>query len=297
MTKTEIESQTQDKIIEKYDALKSGDISREDWALYLCNLLENYIKKLIAVKHRTIGADYQDLIQQGYLAVCEQLDNYDPHLGMPTSYFTEFINQYTKDACDNSGMTKYYVGTATKLEKIAKKYGYDGITDPNLSPDTLAVLANTSLMTVLETIKFKSATLVSLEATSENFEMESTFKTPEHAALDKERDEFLRSQFDKLSPLEKYLLLETVLSDEPKSYRAILAALKTPELHARFEDELPNKVEQVYLEQKTNHALRRIRYSPGAKKLFQMEERPIELVEQASTDDIESAIMSNLLEL
>lgn len=299
MIKKELAKVDQNKIIEVYENYQIGEITKDSYLLFLLDLLENYIKDRIEKKHRTVGAEYEDLMQQGRLAVITMADRYDPHITMPSSFFTDYIDQYMKDILNNEGMTKYYVGTATKLEKVAREYGYTGCTDPRLTPDTLAVLADTSLMTVLETLKYKQQTIVSLEATSDNMDIEdNVFKNPEKSLIDAERSEFINKQLKKCSPLEQYLLGLTVLAETPKSYRTLVKELKKPEIFALFKSELPPKIEQVFLEQKVNHALRRIKYNPTTKRFASFSEEPVfDVIEQATDKDIENAILANLEDL
>ena len=152
-------------------------------------------------------------------------------------------------------------------------------------------------MTVLETRKSKSTTCVSLEATSENLDLESSFKNPEKAFLDAEMSEFLLSQYMKCSKLEQFLLDNIVLADKPVSDRTLLIRLKTPERMEEFGSELPLHADQVFLEQKTNQALRKIRLNPRLKSLNKDAVPEVELIEQASVDDIESNIVNNYITL
>lgn len=295
MKKSEIEKQTQNILINKYEAYHTGTLSRDDYVSYLLDLLENFIKQRIGVKKRFISAEYEDLMQQGRLAVIAKADSYDPHCGMPTSYFTYYIDQYMKEALNNDGMTRYYVGTATKLEKVAKEYGYEGCTDPRLSPDKLAILADTSLMTVLETIKYKNQSTVSLDEWNG---VSSDFETPENMLILKERDELLSKQFSKCTELEKFLLTNIVMRDKPMSFRALIKNLNTDEMQEKFKDELPKCIDQIYLENKLNCALRQMQRNRSVSDYLPKKKNQWErLIEQATAEDIENAIESNLLEL
>ena len=280
---------------EKYDAYQAGEITWDDYQLFMLSLLKNYVKYRIKTHHRTLGAEYEDLMQAGSLAILENLKKFDPHRSSPTSFFTKHIDEKHRKLCAAPEIREHYSATATKLDKVAKNWGYEGLMDPNLTADTLSILAEVSLTTVIETMKLRSITSVSLDSVTENIDtIESHFKNPEQACLDKELAEFVHSQYDKLTDLEKFLIEKTVLSAKPTSYRTILMILKTDEYREMFKDELPKNVDQVFLEQKTNYALRRIRYSSDASRFLGLNNNPIDIVEQATEEDITNAILANI---
>lgn len=285
------------EIIDTYDNYKAGKIPKNDYVLFLLDFLENYIKQRINVKHRTMGAEYEDLMQQGRLAVINYADEYDPRRSMPSSYFTTYIDQYMKEILNNGGVPKHYVAAAAKLNKVAREYGFESCTtDPRLTPDTLAVLANMSLMTVLETLKYMKKTVVSLDSTSDNIEVEdSVFKNPVNKLLDQERNEFVKRQISRCTPLELYLLTNLILTEKPKSYRTLVIELKKPEFKELYKDELPETIDQVNLERIVNNIIRRIQHNPNTKKYVPeavnaYDEVP-EFDKQACESDIEKSIM------
>ncbi len=301
----------QSKIIEKYDLYKAGKISRQEYCEHILEVLEFYIKSRITAKHRTLGADYEDLMQQGYLAIMEKVDVYDPRRSRPTSFFTDYIDQFQKDALKNSGMTRYYLSMATKLERIAKKYGFEGILDPRLEPDKLSILADVSLTTVLETIKAKAQSNVSsYEAVTDNVELDTEsgfnpgFKNPETCYLENETHRFLQSELDKLSPLQQFLVINITAAANPMSYRKIVKLLKDPEYHYLLTDkegkDISGKIDQTTLEQALQQALRRLSHNTNLNKLVSFKKKRayeiIEEEEQASVDDIFSAIENGALE-
>ena len=298
MIREQIGAQTKETICKKYDDYREGKTTKDEWTIYLLDLLENYFKSRISKKHRTMSAEFDDLMQQSRLAVIENIDKYNPHISMPTSYFTNFIEQYTREALNNVGLTTHYIAAAVKLEKAAKQHGFTGMTDPNLSPDTLAVLADVSVNTVINTIQQKQISVVSLSVTNENFESTSPFASPENVCLEKERVEFITEQVNKLSPLEKFLIQRVDLADKPESYRSILKYLKRDGNIEQFRSEIPNDVNQIFLEQKHNYAIRRIKYSPAAKRYIGEDTAPaapIAIEEQALTSDIDAAVTSGLV--
>lgn len=299
-TKEQKKKYDHEKTIELYDKWKAHEIERSEYLQYLCDVMMNFIKHRIKEKHRTLGAEYEDLLQEGYVAVCAMADTYNPHITKPATYYQQRIDEKTKDACRKADtkMTRYYLTKAYELERAARENGFEGLNDPLLTADTLSVLSGLPLTTVLEARKYAGYSTVSLEAASDNRDIESPFITPERAILEKEKLEFINEQLESLSPLEQYLIKETIMADKPKSLRKILEDLRTPEIKATYECELPKKVEQVFLQQVINHALRRIKRSVKSRQIVEMPEADIiDYVEQASEDDVESAIINNMLDL
>lgn len=297
-TSKRISEKKYQRMMDMYDEYMAHTKSKEEYVVALLDLLDGYIKYRIMLKKRTVSAEYEDLMQQGRLAVLEQIDTYNPHQSKPSSFFTQYIDQYTREITRNEGMTNYYSQCSFKLDKVAKQYGYEDFCDSRLSADTLSILAEVPLMTVLETRKNKETTCISLEATSDNLELESSFKNPEKALLDAEMSEFLYSQYMKCTELERFLLDNLVLADKPVSYRTLLIQLKTPEMRQKFKKELPLHPDQVFLEQKTNHVLRSIRFNPRLKALNKNDIEPeIDIIEQASVEDIEANIVNNFISL
>ena len=275
-----------------YAKYRSGELSKDEWVLYLNGVLTNYMKYIIRKKCWHLAEDAEDLLSQGTLAIVEYADKYNPARATPTSYFTRYIEQYMREGMKKT-MTKHYSTAAKKMDKVLRTFGYSGIDDPKLSPEKISILTDLSVKTVKKTMEQVQISVASLSSTSENFETSAVregFQNPEKIFLEKEEKELLIDQLDKCSRLEQYLLGEIILSTEPKSYRQVLIELKDPELglDKEFEDELPKKLNQLFLEQKVSHALRKIAYSQAAKRLYQREQ-PFEYV-QASEEDILAAI-------
>lgn len=287
-------------LTQQYDAYRNNEISRDEYAMYLISHLEHYIEFCINRRHRLLGAEYDDLMQSGRMAIIEKIDDYNPYIATPTSYFTAYINQYTKETVikNNTGSTQYYISKVVKLEKVAKANGYTGITDPELPPDILSILSGEPLKTVIETIKIKNCqATASLDATSENMDIEGTYQSPEAVIIKQETDSFLMKQFLKCSPLERFLLIHTVLSEEPYSYCQMVKILKTEEYRERYEEELPKRLDQVFLEQKVNGALRKIRHNPRTAEYVKAKCPWENIPEQISKEDMDKAISCHLFDL
>ena len=287
MTKAQLKKNSKEIEIEMYERYKAGKISKDDYTMWMLDLLSNYIKSRISnMPHKY----YEDLYVAGQSAIIAQIDKYDPHAARPTSYFTSYIDEYTHtELRDQTGLTtQHYETNRQRLKKAAREYGYEGLNDPNLTPETLHIISGVALKTVCECLIIDGVIVDSLEACSENQDYMGTYKTPEQAVMEKQSSDFLESQLKKCTPLERFLLEERVMSDEPESFRSLVIMLKQPEWREFFKNELPNGVDQVTLEQKLNHALRRIQQNTSTKK-FAYVNGVDNFNEQASAYDIDEA--------
>lgn len=299
MTQKEIESVTQDDIIAVYESYKCGAIARNDWVLYLVDLLDNYFKREIRRLHRTEGAEYADLMQNCYLMVVDLADVYDPHLSMPTSFFTTYITQYTKEILDNGGMSVYYVGIAAQLEKAAKEAGYPmGMTDPACDAQTLHILTGISLETIQNTLQQKQLQVASLDQVSENFSTPSSYANPEAALLEEEQNKFAHELYERLDPLEQYLVywIDLAAPSEKKTYRSILLEIRgSDEMQQEFSKDLGRSYDQRTLEGLHNRAIQKMQNSIKTVKYLGIDNRTVVLEEQATEDDISNAVAAGIL--
>lgn len=298
MTKAQLKALTQEDIIAKYDDYRAGKLDSSDYILFLKDVLENYFISMINKLHRTMSSDFEDQMQQCYLALCEHYDQYDPHLSTPTSFFTKYIVQYTKQALDNGGMSPYYVSLATQLDKAAKQYGYTGINDENLDAQTLATISNTPLESVVNTLEQQRITLNSLSETTENIVAKNKFVNPEQAVLDEELKNFCEAQLARLTPLEHFLVYYQDMADpsEKKSYRTLLITIKqSPELMEKFKADLKTPgFDQRTLEAIHNRAINKMSNNVQTKRYMDNRNNDITF-EQASDDDIAGAVNLGLL--
>lgn len=272
-----------EELISIYDKYIAGETPIKVWCECLVVTLEDYIKYRIGVKKRYIGAEWDDLMQQGYLAICDNVKNYNPHIAAPGTFFTPYIDQYTKDICKNPGMTAHYNSIYNKMDNAAKKYGFDGCEDPKLTAEKLSIIADCPMASVVEALKHKQWTEVSFEAASENFELEdTTFKNPETVIIERETMEFVRERLARCTPLEQYLIEIHNRINEPVSFRKMCSLFDTPEYRRQF-SELPKNLNQVYFERKYSHAIEKIRYMPSYRKAFS--EYGGDTYEQATEED------------
>lgn len=267
MNKTEIKAQTPDVVIAKYENYKQNEVlGWEEWVSYLLDYLENFIKYRIRERHATLGAEFEDLMQQGRMAIIEHAKEFDPRRAQASTYFIRYIDQRIKESTDTKCMNKYYLGIACKLEKVAKDYNYTGLDDPNLTLHDLQILSGESIKTIKETFDLMNMQLVSFEAVSENIDLPSLYDNPETSYIKKERSDFLKKEFSKLTPLEQMLVANSI-SNKPLSYKKLVKELSTEEKRIQFEDELPKTIDQKFLEQTVFNALSKIKHTKAFSQL------------------------------
>lgn len=280
----------QNDVCREFGRWKSNEISEKEYAEYLCNAMENYIKFRIAVGHRTLGAEYDDLIQQGRLAVLKEVERYDPNKSMLTSYFTQRVDAALKEICDTGASTKYYVSNASKLQDAAKVAGI-ALPITEIKPDTLAVIAGMSISTVMQTLEQIGRTKCSLDEVGDSFDGRK-FQSPEEAIVEQERNQFVQGLFDECTPLERYLIREKFLGDKEGNYRTIVANLRKPEIAEKYRDELGGrKVDQGFVKKTIARVLHRMKAATKTRKFMGEDpkktwDRPVMELRPEDIDDI-----------
>ena len=329
MEAAELKKQTQDVIIKRYEDVLAGRSSYNEWLEYLLDIMEYYIKDYTAKMGRTkTPQDFEDYMQEGRLAVIKKAPEYDPHISMPSSYFTLQIEAGQQAFAKKSGQTSYYVSEAVTLNKIAREAGYSGINDPALSANVLIELSHEPATTVLNTLEMLKMSSSSLEAVTENIDIESTYKNPEEIALENERNEFVFERWNELSPFEQFLLFHIVLVDPPVkgvsekknegvsrrkmpwlkvgkerlSYCEMCVLLNSkehPEYREIYKKYLPKKITTQTLQNIVNSALAKLAQATETQDYLEFEEDDIDFdeIEQATESEIEKAMMENLLDL
>ena len=296
MNQAEIDAQTQEVVIQKYELFKKGRITKETWATYLSNLLENYIKRRIAQNHRTIKAEFDDLMQSGRLAIMEKYLSYDPHLSAPSTFFTPYIDQNLRETQQNaSGIgTSHYSAKAGVLDKVAKKHGFEGLMDKRLDDLTLSVISGVSLKTVIKTRESKQINVISVDdENNQNLATNYVYASPEDVCVRKERKKFLNDRLDTLDPLDRYILLSVEV--DGKTYSRLQQELATDEAR-RLYPSLPEKAGQLFIQQRHNYAIQKLRQNPTLRNYVGIKgNTSLEIVEQASEADIDSAFAAGQL--
>lgn len=290
------------EVIDAYEKMNAGEITVQDYMMVLLNKLEPYIKSRIAAKHRTVGAEFNDLVSAGQEAVIREALKYNPYQSMPTSFFTVYIDSAMKDEVRGPSITTHYVSMIRMLDKIAKENGYENCIDPRLSFQTLCILASSiinkekkvSTKTIREALKIKRCEVVSLDTQVGDF-VESPFDTPEQLLLKKEKTSHLNKMLESLSPLDLYILQSTICR-ETSSIRGVVADLNTPEIQSRFG--LHKKIDASFVNKRQKLALRKLRFMDTNNYLEltdSSDDMFLDVYEQATEDEIASAVEADCI--
>ncbi len=292
----QLEAVKKEKVfVAKYNAYKANEISSDEYQLFAIQVLENYVKKLISKYHKTAYGEYEDLTQSAYVKILEHLEDYNPYMTEPTTFFDPYIKEGLKG--ENKDGSKHYESTIVKLNKVAQEAGYIDCFDPMLTPQMLSILSGKPLKTVVKALEYKQETsFVSLEAVSENQDIESPFDTPEAAYIKKERKDLLSKLFEtQLTSFEKWLITNR-LEDVSNNY--MLGKLKDDSFKALFEDDevaTKAKFNKDYLDSRFYTATRKLAGNPIIRNYGSIREKYVFAGsdEQASYDDIASAFIAD----
>ena len=270
MSKKEIENQTREKIIKLYEMKEKGEISEQAWRDYIVNLLGNYINKRIGVKNilktGTYLTTYEDCYQNAVMGVLENIHKYDPHISMPTSFFTEFIDEYIRKTMPATKLTsEYYETTENKANSILREEGYTGIMDPMLDNVTIHALTGISLKTIEQIKELNKGQFVSLDDEDMKHIESMSDYVPEKHIIKEETNKFLREQLSKLTPLERFVLAKLQIGDDITTIRKLVGILNESD---EFLDERNKTVNQLFIEEVHMRALLKIQNSPRTREML-----------------------------
>ncbi len=202
-SKTEKEAREIQDIMCRY---RSGDAEIRQGAISdMVNKLQNYVRYIIKRNFATYATKYyEDLYQEGIMAVIQGMDKYDPNIARPTTYFhrlilhemTKYINSMV------SKTTAHYAEKITRISKVIDQYEQRGIkwTEQDLSIET-----GFPLETVAQCMKIKNRTN---EVHFENIgiienDISERNTSPEEIYLENEKLEIIRKALNSLDNEEK----------------------------------------------------------------------------------------------
>nr|WP_297765646.1 hypothetical protein [uncultured Butyrivibrio sp.] len=292
LNQEQLEAVKKEKVfVAKYNAYKCGEVSWKEYGSFAIQVLDNYVKKLISKYHKTAYGEYEDLTQSAYEKIIEHLKDYDPNKTEPTTFFDPYIKEGLKN--DNKDGSKHYESVIVKLNRVAQEAGYVDCFDSLLTPQMLSILSGKPLKTVVKALEYKQeTTLVSLEAVSENQDIESPFDSPEAAYIKRERRDLISKLFEtQLTSFEKWLITNR-LEDVSNNY--MLGKLKDDSFKVLFEDDevaTKAKFNKDYLDSRYYTATRKLAGNPIIRNYGSLREKYLFCAddEQASYDDIQSA--------
>lgn len=279
-------------VIEMYDKYKAGEIEKAVYSEFMYHKLNKFIRYFLKnTIHATASKeDYEDMYAEGVLRLLEDLESYDPRVSLPTTWFSSHMYKCIKHP---SGMSAHYTNAMRKLKKVAKDNGYEDVND--VEPHRLAILADMSLVTVIETLRLHNVQVVSNTDGLTNLDV-STGSSPEDVYLEKEKKHVISKMLDILSPVEKFIIQLYIDEDENGKIRSDSKILKIINDNLKVL-KLKKPLNAQSLNKMKNVALMKMREDSG-QYLFNNEDSYIKedfKEEQATEEDIYDAFEEGIL--
>ena len=260
------------EIIKQYDAFKAGDITKDEWTLFMCDELENFIKSRMNSNHRLTSGEFEDMMQAGKMAVVANIDRYDPHKSAPTSFFVDHIDEFQRKACNYEGANTYTRNVLMQVEKVAKSLGVEA---DRVDLNYVSKVTKIGTKTLKKAMEHRK-TRVSLE----DLHNVSGAENPEKTYFRREESKYIQRIVEKCTPLEQFLLSMTIMGDNRLTLAKTVKLLKKDEYRVRFGEEIRgSKITENMLEQRISKVLRKLRNDPDFDRFIDRSEYRQELVE------------------
>ena len=232
MSKQQSKKQQKEEQVKFEKIMEMYHHGNQEMAKYLAlQAMENYIKSLMKKQFSTYVTKYfDDLLQEGYMAVLEGLETYDVKRAKPTTFFrfyivhnmTEYITRFENES------TAHYQKNNQLIRQVERKYekNHKEATDADI-----AIELGMNIETIKATRKIDGKTLNHIESTDNDFfsnQMEE--KSPEEIILESEKRKALADKINSLPEVERVVLKMHFC--EQKSQREIArdTGLKTDEI-------------------------------------------------------------------
>lgn len=232
MSKQQSKKQQKEEQVKFEKIMEMYHHGNQEMAKYLAlQAMENYIKSLMKKQFSTYVTKYfDDLLQEGYMAVLEGLETYDVKRAKPTTFFrfyivhnmTEYITRFVNES------TAHYQKNNQLIRQVERKYekNHKEATDADI-----AIELGMNIETIKATRKIDGKTLNHIESTDNDFfsnQMEE--KSPEEIILESEKRKALADKINSLPEVERVVLKMHFC--EQKSQREIAreTGLKTDEI-------------------------------------------------------------------
>ena len=232
MSKQQSKKQQKEEQVKFEKIMEMYHHGNQEMAKYLAlQAMENYIKSLMKKQFPTYATNYfEDLLQEGYMAVLEGLETYDVKRAKPTTFFrfyivhnmTEYITRFVNES------TAHYQKNNQLIRQVERKYekNHKEATDADI-----AIELGMNIETIKATRKIDGKTLNHIESTDNDFfsnQMEE--KSPEEIILESEKRKALADKINSLPEVERVVLKMHFC--EQKSQREIAreTGLKTDEI-------------------------------------------------------------------
>lgn len=238
-------------------------------------------------------AAVEDLVQEAVVVMMEGLDQYDPYISNPSTYFLPRFEAQMKKLSNEYPIkiSDYYLDAIAETDKVLKENGFrNGINDPDVTIDLIVDVMDIPVKRAKMIYELSRREYSSLED-PDYIEKKSEI-TPEDSFLAKEDKNSLVSACSKLTKLEQFVIQAVLF--EHISYRTIVSMFKkNDELLDKFSLD-KRQVTGKFIKQIESKALRKLRgvvrkpIAPGGQDSIYI---------QASEDDVMDNIRNEVLVL
>lgn len=232
MSKQQSKKQQKEEQVKFEKIMEMYHHGNQEMAKYLAlQAMENYIKSLMKKQFPTYVTNYfEDLLQEGYMAVLEGLETYDVKRAKPTTFFrfyivhnmTEYITRFVNES------TAHYQKNNQLIRQVERKYekNHKEATDADI-----AIELGMNIETIKATRKIDGKTLNHIESTDNDFfsnQMEE--KSPEEIILESEKRKALADKINSLPEVERVVLKMHFCEQKSQKEIARETGLETDEI-------------------------------------------------------------------
>ncbi len=202
-------------------AYRMGRISRKEYAAVMAECLGKwtyYTAQCMKDKAMRCGAaglpSIQDLVQEGMVAMLEELDKYRPEAGAPTTFFTLYMKARMRALLYQpgaGGATQHYAGILDAADRVCKEHGVqaeDAALEDIFGWVNAGKASKISLVSLRASLSAREHMPVPYE-TLADADVPKAFTSPDPADLcvATEEMEALNAALSSLSPLERFVLI------------------------------------------------------------------------------------------
>ncbi len=260
-----------------YDAYHSGEISRDDWIIYLIKSLEKYIDVLLKERsydrHSSVRnsacEDGKELFEDCCLTIINKGDEFNPYLGTLTTFFKPQLLATIHECRPHKfGSSPSLDKDKQKMIKRLRELGQEGLTEELINnPSRLAEMTGFCLSRVQQILAAENTSVCSLDDFDDNLSSTRSYgQDPFEKFVQKQQSEDIEKMLRTCTPLERFLL-EQIYMDEQENYKSLAEILnKDQELRKKFN--LKGVINAQYIQGIVENAKFRLRNSKQVTRLY-----------------------------
>lgn len=215
----------------------------------MINLLNNYIYSVMRIHFPNYRTKYsEDLYQEGVLSIIKKMDDYDPELGAPTTFFHIYIkggmNSFIIETVNHT--TNHYGHNINKVRKAIDEFERSNEEYNNIDISNKVDIPLETVIACRKMINYSNE--VSFDADNNVKNKISSLQTPEEKMLSRERGVILAEALNDLDEIKRLIVINKLgLIGERISYKTIaknigISVDKTRRLFQDALREMKNKI-------------------------------------------------------